>query len=197
MASPEFRNYASSLDPFQGPGASNVAKQIVSEVKYDTVALAAAAVPAQTAAFAQNSADLALKNFDGNQILVNSGKAFLIKNISINVRGTVIADIDAVINQLSCRIQVDQKVYGTIPLSRLCAAGGTFVAGAQVAAASGVGITNGNPLNQPFRLEVPIMVEGLKTFYFFILGPTGTPLTLTSIVTLRIQLEGKQAQAIQ
>ena len=193
----EFRNYASSMDPFQGPGGVPITKQIISEVKYDTVVLAAAAVPAQTSAFAANSADLAIKNFDGNQILVNSGKSFLIKNISINVRGTVIADIDATIQQLSCRIQVDQKVYGTFPLSRLSAAGGTFVAGAQVAAASGVGVVNGNPLNQPFRLEVPIMVEGLKTFYFFILGPTGTPLVLTSAVTLRIQLEGKQAQAIQ
>ena len=50
---------------------------------------------------------------------------------------------------------------------------------------------------QPFRLEVPILVEGLKTFFANLVGPTTTPVVLGSAVTVRVQLEGRQYQAIQ
>lgn len=202
----ELLKYATSLDPAQQAQLSG--KQVVSETKYDTLTFAAAVVPSQTQFFANQNADLAIKNFDGNGILVNSGKLFLaqtlgvvITSISAALTGQNIADF---INQTSLRLQVDQKVMGTFAIHQLTGFGGAFLpsqvavtaAAAPAGAVSNFGISNGMPMSQPFRIN-PLLIEGQKAFAAFLIGPTGAPITLAGTMGVKVLLGGLQFQAIQ
>ena len=198
--------YATSLDPAQA--ALIQGKQVISETKYDTLTLAAAAVPAQTQFFATPSADLAIKNFEGPGMLITSGKLFLAQTL-----GVVIAQIAAattaqnlvdLINKCSLRLQVDQKVMGTFPIHQLTGFGGAFTPSqvAPTVAANPAGgqanfnITNGVPHSQPFRIN-PLLIEGQKAFAAYLIGPTGTAITLAGAVDLKVCIGGLQFQAIQ
>lgn len=199
-------DFITSLDPIQAQMVAN--KQSISETKYDTLTLAAAAIPAQTTFFATTSADLALKNFEGPGNLVTSGKLFLIQTI-----GVVIASIAAaataqnladLVNLCSLRLQVDQKIMGTFPLHQLTGFGGAYLpsqvavtaAAAPAGAVANFGITNGAPINQPFRVR-PMLVEGQKQFAAYLIAPTGTAITLAGTVGLKVCLGGLQFQPIQ
>jgi hypothetical protein len=198
--------YATSLDPAQT--AMVAGKQVVSEIKYDTLTLAAAAIPAQTQFFASPSADLAIKNFEGPAQIVTSGKLFLIQTL-----GVVIAQIAAattaqnlfdLIMRCSLRLQIDQKVMGTFPIHALTGFGGPYLpsqvavtaAAAPAGAASNFGITNGVPQSQPFRVN-PLLIEGQKAFAAFLVAPTGTAITLAGAVDVKVLIGGLQFQAIQ
>lgn len=199
-------NYVSSLDPIQRSMLEG--KQAISETKYDTIQLAAAAVPARTDFFATPSADLSQKNFEGPQILVSSGKLFLLQTIGVmiaaNGAATTAANLLDLINRCALRLQVDQKIYGTFPLHQLTGFGGAYLpsqvsvtaAAAPAGAIAATGITNGVPHNQPFRI-LPALVEGQKPFVASLIGPTGTAITLAGTVDLKVCLGGLQFQAIQ
>lgn len=206
MAKSNLLDYATSLDPAQAQLLAG--KQTISECKYDTLTLAAAAIPAQTQFFATPSADLARKNFEGPGMLVTSGKFFLLQSI-----GAVITQIAAaatgqnlvdLVNNCALRLQVDQKVMGTFPLHVLTGFGGAYLpsqvavtaAAAPAGAVSNFGVTNGVPMNQPFRIK-PQLIEGQKAFAAFLIGPTGTAITLAGAVDLKICLAGIQFQSIQ
>lgn len=199
-------DFITSLDPIQAQMVAN--KQSISETKYDTVTLAAAVIPAQTTFFATTSADLALKNFEGPGNLVTSGKLFLIQTI-----GVVLANIGTactaqnlvdVINLCSLRLQVDQKIMGTFPLHQLTGFGGAFLpsqvavtaAAAPAGAAANFGVTNGMPINQPFRVR-PMLVEGQKQFAAYLIAPTAAPMTLAGTLGIKVCLGGLQFQPIQ
>ena len=198
-------DFATSLDPFQVEMLKG--KQSISETKYDTINLAAAAV-VRTDFFQTPSADLAIKNFEGPGILVTSGKLFLVQTI-----GVVIASIAAaataqnlmdLIMLCSLRITNDQKIMGTFPLHQLTGFGGAYLpsqvavtpAAAPAGAVSNFGVTNGMPHNQPFRVR-PMLVEGQKPFTVSLIAPTGTAITLAGIVGLKVCLGGLQFQSIQ
>lgn len=199
-------NYASSLDPIQRGMLEG--KQAISETKYDTLQFAAAAVPARTDFFATPGADLSQKNFEGPQILVSSGKLFLLQTIGVcivaNGATTTAENLLALINRCALRLQVDQKIYGTFPLHQLTGFGGAYLpsqvsvaaAPAPAGAIAATGITNGVPHNQPFRI-LPVLVEGQKPFVASLIGPTGTAITLAGTVDLKVCLGGLQFQAIQ
>jgi hypothetical protein len=201
----ELLKYATSLDPAQR--AQLEGKQVQSETKYDTIALAAAVLPT-TQFFANQTADLAVKNFDGNGILVNSGKYFLIQTIGAVISSIAPAvtaqNIVDVINLCSVRLQVDNKIMGTFPLHQLTGFGGAYLpsqvavtaAAAPAGAASNFGITNGVPHSQPFRVN-PMLIEPQKAFAMFLVAPTTTPITLAGILGLKFCLGGLQFQAIQ
>lgn len=201
----ELLSYATSLDPAQA--AMIQGKQVISETKYDTLTLAAAVVP-NTQFFANQTADLAIKNFDGNGILVNSGKLFLIQTLGVVVSAiaaaTTAQNIADVINLCSLRLQVDSKIMGTFPLHQLTGFGGAYLpsqvavtaAAAPAGAVSNFGITNGVPQSQPFRLN-PMLIEGQKAFAAFLIAPTGTAITLAGTLGLKVCLGGLQFQAIQ
>ena len=198
--------YATSLDPSQLQMIG--AKQAISETKYDTLTLAAAVVPNQTQFFANPSADLAIKNFEGPSNLVTSGKLFLaqtlgfmISKISAAVTAQNIMDL---LHNCCLRVQCDQKVMGTFPVHQLTGFGGAFLpsqvavtaAAAPAGAVSNFGITNGFPHSQPFRIN-PLLVEGQKSFAAFLIAPTGSPITLLGTLDVKVLIGGIQFQAIQ
>ena len=206
MGAPNLLDYATSLDP--GQMQLIVGKQSISETKYDTLTLAAAAIPSTTQFFATPSSDVARKNFEGPSQIVTSGKLFLVQTI-----GVVISQIAAaataqnlldLINNCAVRLQVDQKIMGTFPLHQLTGFGGAFLAGqtavtaaaAPAGATANFGITNGVPQNQPFRLR-PMLIEGQKNFAAYLIGPTGTVITLAGAVDLKLCVGGLQFQPIQ
>ena len=206
MGKDSLLNYATSLDPAQTQMLQG--KQAVSETKYDTLTLAAAVLPNQTQFFANQNADLAIKNFDGNGILVNSGKLFLIQTLGLIITGISAAvtgqNIVDLINRCCVRLQIDQKVMGTFPVHQLTGFGGAYlpsqvgvtVAVAPPGAVANFGITNGVPQSQPFRIS-PMLIEGQKAFAAFLIGPTGTAITLAGTLEVKIALGGVQFQAIQ
>lgn len=206
MAKQTILDFATSLDPLQAQAIAG--KQAISEDKYDTLTLAAAAIPAQTQFFSAPSSDLAIKNFDGPGYLVSNGKLFLIQTIGLKIctmaAAVTGANIIDFVNRTCVRIQVDQKVMGTFPTHRLTGFGGVF-APSQVAptvAANPVGgvaasaLENGVPQNQPFRIK-PLLIESQKNFAAYLIGPTGTALTLAGTLEIKIILGGLQYQAIQ
>jgi hypothetical protein len=208
MASPKNNlfDYATSLDPAQA--AMIQGKQAISETKYDTLTLAAVAIPSQTQFFATPSADLALKNFEGPGQLITSGKLFLIQNIGVAIAqiaaATTAQNLFDLIMRCSLRLQVDQKVMGTFPIHQLSGFGGPFLpsqvavtaAAAPAGAVSNFGITNGVPQNQPFRVR-PMLIEGQKSFAAYLVAPTGTAITLAGAVDVKVLVHGVQFQAIQ
>jgi hypothetical protein len=199
-------DYASSLAPAQA--AQLQAMQKISETKYDTIQLAAAALPARTDFFQTPSADLAVKNFEGPGMLISGGKYFLLQTIGVVIAAAAAATTGAnildLINRCSLRLQVDQKIFGTFPIHQLTGFGGAYTPsqGAVTAAAAPAGalmapgITNGIPHNQPFRI-LPVLVEGQKPFMASLIGPTGAAITLAGTLDLKVCLGGIQFQAIQ
>lgn len=199
-------DFATSLDPIQARLVEG--KQALSETKYDTLTLAAAVLPNTTQFFAAQSADLAAKNFDGNGVLVSTGKLFLIQTISFKITAISAAvtaqNIADVINNCALRIQIDSKINGTFPLHQLTGAGGVFVpsqvavtaAAAPAGAVANFGIENGMPQNQPFRVK-PMLIEGQKSFAAFLVAPTGTAITLAGTLGVKLCLGGFLFQPIQ
>lgn len=199
-------DYATSLDPIQAQMIAG--KQCVSETKYDTLTFAAAAVPSSTQYFSSPSSDVAIKNFEGPGTLVLSGKLFLIQTIAIKIMSiaaaTTAQNIVDFINRTALRIQIDQKVMGTFCTHQLTGAGGVFTSSqagvtpgaAPVGALMTGGLENGTPQNQPFRIK-PLLVEGQKQFSAFLIGPTGTALTLAGTLEIKVLVGGLQYQAIQ
>jgi hypothetical protein len=207
MAKPSnILDYATSLDPIQAQMLAG--KQVISETKYDTLTLAAAAVPATTQFFAASSADLAIKNFDGNGILVSSGKYFLAQTLGILITDIAAAltaqNIYDVLHKCAVRIQVDSKIMGTFPVHQLTGFGGAYLpsqvavtsAAPPAGAVANFGIANGVPQNQPFRLK-PMLIEGQKNFSAFLIGPTGSAITLAGTMGIKMLVGGLQFQAIQ
>lgn len=206
MAKNELLDYATSLDPAQA--GLLVGKQSISEVKYDTISFAAAAVPSSTQFFASPSSDLAIKNFEGPGQLVLSGKLFLIQSLAVKIVDISAAltaqNIVDFINKTAIRLQVDQKICGTFPLHMLTGAGGPYLpsqvavtsAVAPAGAVSNFGVENGVPQNQPFRVR-PLLVEGQKSLAAYLIGPTGTPIVLAGTLSIKVIVNGLQFQPIQ
>lgn len=198
--------YATSLDPAQLQLIG--AKQAISETKYDTLTLAAAVLPNQTQFFANPSADLAIKNFEGPSNLVTSGKLFLAQTLGFMISkssATVTAqNIMDLLHNCAIRVQCDQKVMGTFPVHQLTGFGGVYLpsqvavtgAAAPAGAVANFGITNGVPHSQPFRIN-PLLVEGQKSFACFLIAPTGTAITLAGTLDVKMLIGGIQFQAIQ
>jgi hypothetical protein len=206
MAKENLLDFATSLDP--GQMALLTGKQSISECKYDTLTLAAAAVPATTQFFSTPSADVAIKNFEGPGQLVTSGKLFLVQTL-----GLLITDISAALTaqnihdfimKTAVRIQVDQKIMGTFPTHLLTGFGGVNLtsqvsvtaAAAPAGAVGNFGIGNGVPQNQPFRVR-PMLIEGQKSFAAYLIGPTATAITLAGTMGVKVCAGGLQFQPIQ
>lgn len=199
-------DYATSLDPLQAQMIAG--KQAISETKYDTLTFAAAAVPSSTQFFAAPSSDLGIKNFDSASQLVSSGKLFLAQTLAVKITGiaaaTTAQNIIDFFNRCALRLQVDQKIMGTFCLHQLTGAGGIFapsqggvtVAAAPVGAMMTTGLENGVPQNQPFRIK-PLLIEGQKNFAAYIIGPTGTAITLAGTLEIKVLIGGLQYQPIQ
>ena len=206
MGKSSILDYATSLDPLQAQAIAG--KQAISETKYDTLTFAAAVVPASTQFFATPSSDLGIKNFDGPGILVQSGKLFLLQTIAVKIMSiaaaTTAQNIIDFFNRSALRLQVDQKIMGTFALHQLTGAGGVYspsqgsatAAAAPVGAMMTTGLENGIPQNQPFRVK-PMLIEGQKNFAAYLIGPTGTQITLAGTLEIKVLLGGLQYQAIQ
>lgn len=202
----DLMRFATSLDPAQS--AQLVGKQSIGETKYDTLTFAAGAIANQTQFFANQTAELAVKNFDGNGYLVGAGKFFLAQTLGLKIVGvgaaTTGANVIDFVNRCALRIQVDNKIMGTFPVHQLTGFGGIF-APSQVAptvaanppgGVASTALENGIPQNQPFRLP-PMLLEGQKPFAAFLIAPTTTPITLADVLSIKVLVGGIQFQAIQ
>jgi hypothetical protein len=202
----DLMKYATSLDPMQAQAL--VGKQVIGETKWDTLTLAAAAIPNQTQFFAAQTSELAIKNFDGNGYLVGQGKFFLAQTLGVKIlpsgNGVTGQNIIDFVNQCAIRLQVDNKIMGTFPIHQLTGFGGIF-APSQIAPtvavnpAGGVaasGLENGTPQNLPFRIP-PMLLEGQKAFAAFLIAPTTNPINLAGTLAVKVLIGGLQFQAIQ
>lgn len=170
------------------------AVQVVSDTKYSTKTLAAAAAPAITDFFTTApSGDPTLDNYDAGNQLVTSAKQFCIQAIAVDVKGSAIADIDAIINKGVVVLTCQSKEIGRFRVRQLSAAGGTFVAGAQVAAASPVGVSNGNPQSDPYRIS-ELLIDTNQNFKASLLMPTANPYVVTAATTVEIDLLGYEVR---
>jgi hypothetical protein len=187
-----FGNNATRM-PFGKPGQP---VQCVSDTKYSTKTLAIGVAPAQTDFFTSApSADRTVDNYDAGNQLVTSGKAFVIQGITANVISTSIADVDAVIQKGVVVLTAQGKEIGAFRLRNLSAGGGTFVAGAQVAAASSVGVVNGMPQSDLFRVA-ELMIATNQSFKASLLMPTVAPYTIIAATAVEIGLQGYEIRPV-
>jgi len=187
-----FGNNATRM-PFGKPGQP---VQCVSDTKYSTKTLSIGVAPAQTDFFTSApSADRTVDNYDAGNQLVTSGKAFVIQGITVNPISTSIADVDAVIQKGVIVLTAQNKEIGTFRVRNLAAGGGTFVAGAQVAAASSVGVVNGMPQSDLFRVA-ELMIATNQSFKAQLLMPTGTTYTVIAATTVEIALQGYEIRPV-
>jgi hypothetical protein len=164
--------------------------QIISDTKWCSRTIAIGVAPVATDFFnAAAVADRTVDNFDAPNQLVTSGKRFMIQAISVNVTSTSIADVNAFIQQGVLVLTCQGKEIGAFRLRNLNAGGGTFVAGAQVAAASSVGVTNGVPSSDVFRIS-DLLIETNQTFRATLLMPAIAPYTCIAATTVEVDLQG-------
>ena len=182
--------------------------QAIHDFKWATRTLAAAAIPATTNFFgAAPSADSTLDRYDQGNTLVASGKKFTIYQLAVHVfKNTAdanLADIQKVIDNCFVRIVTNAKEFGLYPVGALPYGGGICVQGGNIAvtpaAAPGgitsLGVTNGHPLRKRLALRHPLEIQSNQPFYMELVGPSLTPLTLTSATIVRIELEGVEERA--
>lgn len=164
--------------------------QAVSDTKYSIKTLAIGVAPAQTDFFTSApSADPTVDNYDAGNQLVTSQKQFCIQGLACNVISTSIADVDAIINKGIIVLTAQNKEIGRFRVRHLAAAGGTFVAGAQVAAASSVGVTNGTPQTDMWRIA-ELLIDTNQSFKASLWMPTAAPYTIIAATTVEIDLYG-------
>ena len=179
--------------PFGKPGQP---VQCVSDTKYSTKTFAIGVAGSTTDFFTTAPvADRTLDNYDAGNQLVTSGKAFVIQGITVNVKSTSIADVDAFIQLGILVLTAQGKEIGAFRLRNLSAGGGTFVAGAQVAAASSVGVINGLPQSDVFRVA-ELMLATNQSFKATVIMPTTTTYTVIAATTVEVGLLGYEIRPV-
>jgi len=164
--------------------------QIISDTKFSTKTFAIGAVAAFTDYFTTTPVpDYTLDWYDAANQLVTSAKQFVIQAIGTNIISTSIADVNAFIQSGVLILYCQQKEIGRQRLRNLTAAGGPFVAGAQVAAASAVGVINGSPVAEPWRIS-ELQIQTNQTFKTTLAMPTTAPYTATASTTVEVDLFG-------
>lgn len=185
----QFRNSNTRLPV--GPGG---ATQVISDTKWSQKILALGAAPVSTDFFTSApNADRTIDNYDAGNQLVTSGKSFTIQGITVNVISATLADIDNIIQRGTVVLTAQGKEIGAFRVRNLCAAGGTYVAGAQVAAANTVGVTNGLSQTDMFRVS-DLTIETNQSFKATLVLPSAVGITLTSATTVEIGLHGYEAR---
>lgn len=177
--------------------------QTIHDFKFATRTLAAAAVPAVTNFFgAAPNADPTLDRYDQSGTLVSSGKKFTIFQMALHIwKNTVdvnLGDFQLLIDNCFIRLVTNSKEFGLYPVVSLPVGGGLCIQSGQVAvtpvaapgAFSTLGATNGHPLRKRFALKHPLEVQSNQSFYAELVAPQATPITMTSITRLRLELEG-------
>ena len=179
---PQFKNSSTRL--------LGGAVQAISDTKYSIKTLSAAVAPAQTDFFTSApSADPTVDNYDAGNQLVTSQKQFMIQALAVNIIGTAIADVDAIIQKGIIVLTAQNKEIGRFRVRHLAAAGGTFVAGSQVAAANTVGVVNGTPQTDIWRV-IDLLIDTNQSFKASLWMPTAAPYTVTASTTVEVDLVG-------
>ena len=187
MSNPAAKFQNNSSRQPTGPGTN---AQVVTDTKFSTKTLAIGVAPPLTEFFtSQPVADPTLDWYDAGNQLVTSGKKYTIQGVGVNVISTSIADINAVIQLGVLVLYAQQKEIGRMRIRNLNAAGGPFVAGAQVAVASSVGVINGAPQNEPWQF-IEQELETNQTFKAQLLMPSSTPYTIIAATTVEVDLFG-------
>jgi len=162
-------------------------KQCVSDTKYSTKTLAIGTAPVMTDFFTSApSADRTVDNYDAGNQLVTSGKSFMIQGITVNIVSTSIADVDSIIQKGVLVLTCQNKEIGAFRVRNLCSGGGTFVAGAQVAAAASVGVVNGLPNNDIWRVS-DLLIQTNQSFKATLVMPAGA-LAYTVIAATQVEV---------
>ena len=182
---PSMQNNASRM-----PVGTGQPVQIISDTKFSTKTFAIGVAAAFTDYFTTTPVqDATVDWYDAANQLVTSAKQFVIQALGVNPVSTSIADINAFIQSGVLILTCQQKEIGRQRLRNLTAAGGTFVAGAQVAAASSVGVLNGSPLAEPWRIS-ELQIQTNQTFKATLAMPTLAPYTVIASTTVEVDLFG-------
>lgn len=172
------------------PTGSGTTAQCITDTKFSQKILPIGVAAPQTDFFLTSpSADPTVDWYDAANQLVTSGKKFTIQGIGVQATSTSIADINAIVNLgvLVCTAQ--NKEIGRNRVRNLTAAGGVFVAGAQVAAASSVGVNNGSPQNEPWQF-IELQLQTNQSFKASLWMPTVTTYTIIAATTVEVDLFG-------
>jgi len=176
--------------------------QKIHDMKWATRTIAAGVIPTTTNFFgASPSSDPTVDRYEQGNTLVSSAKIFTIYGLFAQLlpgAAAVLGDFEKIINFCAVRLVTAQKEYGVFPLSLLPAGGGLVIQSGQVAstpvaargAFSTMGALNGHPLRKRFALKQPLEIQSNQQFYAELVAPQVTPLTLTSITLVRLELEG-------
>ena len=191
MSNPVFNTQARAGGASRMPlSGRNALVQIINDTKWSTKTLAIGVAPATTDYFTSSPvADQTIDNYDNANQLVTSGKTFTIQGIAVNVISSSIADVDAVVQKGVIVLTAQNKEIGRYRVRHLNAAGGTFVAGAQVAAASTIGVVNGTPQSEIWRIS-PITLQTNQSFKLALLMPTTAPYTIIAATSVEVALYG-------
>ena len=176
------------------PSVAGAKMQAVSDTKWSTKTYTGGAVAAaQTDFFTIGpSSDPTVDNYDAANQLVTSQKQFVIQALSVNVlpgAAATIADIDNFIQHGVLVLTAQQKEIGRYRLRHLSAAGGTFVAGSQVAAAALPGVINGMPQNEAWRIA-ELTISTNQSIKASVWMPTVAPITPTGAVNVEVDFIG-------
>lgn len=182
---PQLQNNASRM-----PVGTGQPVQIISDTKFSTKTFAIGAAAAFTDFFTTTPvADATLDWYDAANQLVTSAKQFVIQGIGTNFVSTSIADVNAFIQLGILILYAQQKEIGRYRLRNLCSGGGPFVAGAQVAAASSVGVINGTPTPNIWEIG-ELQIQTNQTFKATLAMPTTAPYTVIASTTAEVDLFG-------
>ncbi len=182
------------------PGGGNSASRLptnggtfgqrISDTKFSIKSITIGVVPPTTDFFTSAPGqDPTIDSYDAGNQLVTSAKMFFIQGLAVNVIGAVIADVDAIIQKGVIVLTCQNKEIGRYRVRHLAAGGGTFVAGSQVAAANTVGVINGTPQTDIWRID-EIKVETNQSFKASLWMPSAAPYTTTGAVSVEIDLVG-------
>ena len=188
---PNMGNNASRM-----PVGSGQPVQIISDTKFSTKTFAIGVAASFTDYFTTTPIqDATVDWYDAANQLVTSAKQFVIQAIGVKVFSTSIADINAFINSGVLILTCQQKEIGRFRIRMLNSGGDVFVAGAQVAAASSVGVSNGNPMAEPWRIS-ELQIQTNQTFKATIAMPVLTPYTVIASTNVEVDLFGFEVRPL-
>jgi hypothetical protein len=186
---PQMANSASRM-----PVGSGQPVQIISDTKFSTKTFAIGVAASFTDYFTTTPIqDATVDWYDAANQLVTSAKQFVIQSIGVKVFSTSIADINAFINSGILILTCQQKEIGRYRIRVLNSGGDVFVAGAQVAAASSVGVSNGQPQAEPWRIA-ELAIQTNQTFKATVAMPVLAPYTVIASTNVEVDLFGYEAR---
>ena len=119
----------------------------------------------------------------------HESKQFMIQAIAVNVIGTAIADVDAIIQKGVIVLAAQNKEIGRFRVRHLAAAGGTLVGVPRLPPQIPLALSTGRLETDIWRV-IDLLIDTNQSFKASLLMPTTTTYTVTASTTVEIDLCG-------